>query len=357
VVTHTKSPWPRRALTFPLVTLAASLGTALAPVLLVPALFHDLARFALSRRPFVLVRLVAFALLYAWAEVVGLAMLGLVWLASLPSRERHATLVARTYVVQRHWAHALLVFARRLLALCFEVAGEAHVSPGPVIVLVNHASLLDTLLPTIFVTHTHGLALRFVLKEELLVSPCLDVAGLRLPNVFVDRSSAQTARELERIRALSSGLGRRRDPLPRAHAHDAQEARASAREARDGRPSLHAEALKLTHVLPPRFGGTSAPRRCPGGRRAPAGAPRPRGHRALRRLPRGLARGHDDPPLLAHPTRRDPGRSRGPGTVAPPRVAARRCVRRLARRRRPLTCCSAPLGAAVESAAHRGWSR
>ena len=217
VATQTKSPWPRRALTFPLVALAASLGTSLAPLLFTLALAHDLACFALSRRPFMLVRLVAFALFYAWAELVGLAMLGVVWLASLASREREATLVARTYAVQRRWAHALFVFARALLSLRFEVEGDAHVEPGPVIVLVNHASLLDTLLPTIFVTHAHDLRLRFVLKEELLVSPCLDVAGLRLPNVFVDRSSTQTGRELERIRALSSHLGRAGIPGERRH--------------------------------------------------------------------------------------------------------------------------------------------
>lgn len=260
VSSQTKSPWPRRALTFPLVALAASLGTSLAPLLFALALLHDLARFALSRRPFMLVRLVAFALFYAWAELVGLTILGLVWLASLPSRDREASLVARTYAVQRRWAHALFVFARGLLSLRFEVEGDAHVEPGPVIVLVNHASLLDTLLPTLFVTHRHGLTLRFVLKEELLVSPCLDVAGLRLPNVFVDRSSTQTARELERIRALSSRLGPREGAIlypEGTRMTPSKRERALAKLATDD-PALHAEAQKLTRVLPPRLGGTNA---------------------------------------------------------------------------------------------------
>jgi 1-acyl-sn-glycerol-3-phosphate acyltransferase len=260
VATQTKSPWPRRALTFPLVALAASIGTSLAPLLFTLALAHDVVRFALSRRPFMLVRLVAFALFYAWAELVGLAVLGLVWLASLTSREREGTLVARTYAVQRRWAHALFVFARWLLSLRFEVEGDAHVEPGPVIVLVNHASLLDTLLPTIFVTHAHDLRLRFVLKEELLVSPCLDVAGLRLPNVFVDRSSTQTGRELERIRALSSHLGPREGAIlypEGTRMTPKKRERALAKLATDD-PALHAEAQELTRVMPPRFGGASA---------------------------------------------------------------------------------------------------
>jgi 1-acyl-sn-glycerol-3-phosphate acyltransferase len=260
VASHPKSPWPRRAITLPLVLFAACLGTSLAPLLFAIAIVHDLVRFALSRRPMMLVRVVAFALFYAWAEVVGLAMLGLVWLASLPSRDRDARLVAHTYAVQRRWAHALFVFARGLLSLRFEVEGDAQVEPGPVIVLLNHASLLDTLLPTIFVTHAHDLRLRFVLKEELLVSPCLDVAGLRLPNVFVDRSSTQTARELERIRALSSGLGANEGAIlypEGTRMTPSKRERALAKLAADD-PALHAEARELAHVMPPRFGGASA---------------------------------------------------------------------------------------------------
>lgn len=260
VAYQTKSPWSRRALTFSLVGLAAMLGTALAPLLLGLALTHDVVRFAASRRPFMLVRLVTFALFYAWAELAGLCLLGGVWVVSRFEREPAASLVARTYDVQLRWASALFVFARSLLSLGFEVEGDDAVEPGPVILLLNHASLLDTLLPTIFVTGAHGMRLRFVLKDELLVSPCLDVAGLRLPNVFVDRSSTQTARELERIRALSDGLGPREGAIlypEGTRMTPSKRERALARLAAED-PALHAEARKLERLMPPRFGGTGA---------------------------------------------------------------------------------------------------
>ncbi len=199
--------WSRRAITVPSLVIACALAWSLAPLWLSLAIVIDLVRAPRVRRAMAL-RVVSFGLVYLAAEVIGLLALGLVWLLAWSAgTRRRERLVAWTYAVQRRWAHALFVTARTLLSLRFEIEGDAALVPGPVIVLVNHASLLDTLLPTVFVTHAHGLRLRFVLKRELLVSPCLDVAGLRLPNVFVDRSSTQTASELARIRALSEGMG------------------------------------------------------------------------------------------------------------------------------------------------------
>jgi 1-acyl-sn-glycerol-3-phosphate acyltransferase len=82
------------------------------------------------------------------------------------------------------------------------------VEPGvrPLLLLVRHASLVDALLPTVFVSGRTGMRLRFVLKRELLLDPCLDVVGQRLPNAFVSRGSDQPAREEASIRRLAQNL-------------------------------------------------------------------------------------------------------------------------------------------------------
>jgi 1-acyl-sn-glycerol-3-phosphate acyltransferase len=98
-----------------------------------------------------------------------------------------------------------------------------------------------------------------VLKRELLADPCLDVAGRRLPNYFVRRGTGE-AQEVERVRALARGLGRREGVLiyPEGTRFTPQRrARAIARIAeRDA--DLAARAERLRHVLPPRLGGVRA---------------------------------------------------------------------------------------------------
>ena len=90
--------------------------------------------------------------------------------------------------------------------LRIEVMGGEEVAPGPVIVLIRHASIVDNLLPAKLIARRHGIRLRYVLKRELLADPCLDIAGRRLPNYFVRRGTGE-AQELERVRALAHGLG------------------------------------------------------------------------------------------------------------------------------------------------------
>ena len=69
------------------------------------------------------------------------------------------------------------------------------VEPGPVIVMIRHASILDNLLPSVFVAWPHKVRLRYLLKRELLSDPGLDIGGKRLPNYFVRRG---TGAEIER---------------------------------------------------------------------------------------------------------------------------------------------------------------
>ena len=60
--------------------------------------------------------------------------------------------------------------------------------------------------PTALLTAERGIRLRYVLKKELRADPCLDIAGGRLDNHFLDRQRVDEA-ELQGIASLAKGLG------------------------------------------------------------------------------------------------------------------------------------------------------
>ena len=205
------------------------------------------------------VRLLGFGYLYVTAEILGVAALATVWVATGGGRLRRRFIDA-TYRVQAWWTATLLRGVSAIFGLVFELDGASNVSPGPIVVLARHASIVDNLLPAEFVGRRHGINLRYVLKRELLGDPCLDVAGSRLPNYFVDRAAANPRAELAGIRALTTNLtagdgvlifpeGTRSTPARRRRALD--ELRVAASPLLDRAAGLH-------YVLPPKLGGVSA---------------------------------------------------------------------------------------------------
>jgi 1-acyl-sn-glycerol-3-phosphate acyltransferase len=248
----------RRLRTITPLTLGFVLVTALLPLLLVLGLAIDVVRRVASAVPPTAARLALFLWVYLAAEVVGLAALAGVWLASLGGRRR-AWLLEKTWWVQQLWAGALLDAVRVLFRLRLEVTGGDAVAPGPVIVLIRHASIVDNLLPANLVTGPHRIRLRYVLKRELLADPCLDVAGRRLPNYFVRRGTGEE-QEVEGVRALAHGLGVGEGVLiyPEGTRFTPERrTRAIARIGeRDSR--LAARAEQIRHLLPPRLGGVGA---------------------------------------------------------------------------------------------------
>jgi 1-acyl-sn-glycerol-3-phosphate acyltransferase len=248
----------RRLRSIPPLVLGLLLVTALLPVLLVVGLAIDVGRWAVSRVPPTATRLALFLWVYLAAEVVGLAALAAAWVASGGGR-RDAWLRDATRRLQQLWAAALFRAVRTLFGLRLEVTGGEDVAPGPVIVLIRHASIVDNLLPANLIAGPHGIRLRYVLKRELLADPCLDVAGRRLPNYFVRRGTGE-AQELERVGALARGLGRDEGVLiyPEGTRFTPQRrARAIARIA-EREPQLAPRAERLRHLLPPRLGGVGA---------------------------------------------------------------------------------------------------
>jgi 1-acyl-sn-glycerol-3-phosphate acyltransferase len=249
----------RRARSVPLVLLASLLATVLLPVLLLGASVYDVTRLPRGGPRWVACRLVAFGWVFLLADAVGILALAAIWLASGGGAGRgRERMIAWTYAVQRAWTGVMLNALRRLFRLRFEVEGDDVIEPGPVVVLIRHASIVDNLLPANFVTAPHDLPLRYVLKRELLAEPCLDIAGCRLPNAFVARDGAESAAARARIKRLAAGLrgneGMLIYPEGTRFTPERRE-RAIARLRDSGHEELARRSEGIAHLLPPRTGG------------------------------------------------------------------------------------------------------
>ena len=247
-------PLTRRLVTIPAVLVAFIATTALLPLLTLVGLAVDAVLGLARGRPWVTWRLVLFAWVYLLGEIWAVVALALVGL--LPGRQS----LELTYRLQEVWAGWNLTTIKTLFQLEFHVETDEVVTPGPIVLLARHASLIDSLLPAELVTKRHGLRLRYVLKKELLVDPALDLAGNRLPNVFVDRESADSARERKAVRDLVGDLGAGEGVLIFPEGTRYSEAKrvryVRQLQAREGR--IAELAGRLRRVLPPRPGGTLA---------------------------------------------------------------------------------------------------
>jgi 1-acyl-sn-glycerol-3-phosphate acyltransferase len=241
-------------ITIPGVVLAFVLVSLGLPLLLATGLLVDLARAAVSRRPAMATRLIAFLWIY---------LLGQMW--ALPALAAAAMLGGKraidlTFRLQDAWTWWNFDAMRAVFRLSFSVEGSDAIDPPPILLLARHASIVDTLLPAVFVTREHGIRLRYVLKRELLVDPALDVAGNRLPNHFVDRGPAGTEAETAAIRSLAQGMTPAEGVMiyPEGTRYSEEKRlRYTAPLVRKG--GVIAElASDLERVLPPRPGGTLA---------------------------------------------------------------------------------------------------
>jgi len=245
--------WRRRLGTVAALFVATVAWCASLPTLIPLAVGVDVVR----RARFGATRFVALIAVYLVCECAGVLASAWIWL----TRGRdHDAWVQRNFRLQNWWAGTLFAAGARLYGLRVQVDGADSVAPGPVVLLVRHSSVADTLVPAVFVSARLGLLLKYVLKRELLLDPCLDIVGQRLPNVFVRRGGADPAREVANVRRLAQDLGsgegvivfpegtrfspkRRAEALTRLAASD---------------PALARRAAGLTATLPPRLGGTLA---------------------------------------------------------------------------------------------------
>ncbi|MFL5845799.1 MAG: 1-acyl-sn-glycerol-3-phosphate acyltransferase [Solirubrobacteraceae bacterium] len=247
----------RRARGAAIEVLALLVLTALLPAALLIALVVDLVLWARTRKPLMALRLVAMAWWFLLNELHG--MLSLLWIyASSGGRD---TLRRRrgVYNLRIRWARIHLAGIRTLFGLKFEIEGLEQAGPGPVVVLIRHASIIDNMLPDAVLAHAHGIGLRYVIKRELQMIPTIDIGGRWVPTNFVRRASGDVESELAKLRALADDLGREGILIyPEGTRHtDAKLARAQEIIA-EKQPHIAHLADRLHHVLPPRLGGPLA---------------------------------------------------------------------------------------------------
>ncbi|MEY4174587.1 MAG: hypothetical protein RI900_1752, partial [Actinomycetota bacterium] len=139
-------------------------------------------------------RLLAFALCWSWLETAGVVVSAWLWLT------RRAWDRPAHYRLQRWWAANLMRSLRVTTGIVVEATEARCLTPGPAIMLCRHASLADSLLSAWVVTSVARMNPRYVLKRELMLDPCLDIVGNRLPNHFLDREAADSSVELAALR-------------------------------------------------------------------------------------------------------------------------------------------------------------
>lgn len=245
----------RRALTIPLYVLLLGLLLALFPVLLPLAVVSDLIR----RSGWVGLRFLAFLLLYFSCEILGIVTSFLLWLARGPWISRDTERYLRlNFALQRWWARSLAGGAFHIFSLQLEMEGMRDFSKRPILLFVRHASTVDTVLPSLLIMVPQGVMLRHVIKRELLLDPCLDIVGNRLPNYFVRRGGGDSRKEIEAVGRLMDHLGPGQGVLtyPEGTRFTPRKRERALRRLEEAGDAEHLErARRMTRCLPPRLGG------------------------------------------------------------------------------------------------------
>ena len=248
----------RRLKTIPPYILGLIVVTALLPLLLVGALLVDIFFAITQRKPWMALRLVVFLWIYLAADTAALLALFVFWLVSGFGHNKKF-LVSSTWHAQQLWVRVLLGSLKLLIGLRIVDEGAECLRPGPVIVLIRHASIVDNFLPSALVAARERVRLRYVIKRELLTEPCLDVGGQRLPNYFARRDTG-AAVERDNIGQLASGMGSDDGLLlyPEGTRFTAEKRQRALEKIAERDPQRAARLEPIEYLLPPKVGGLLA---------------------------------------------------------------------------------------------------
>ncbi len=237
----------RRVLTITGLILASLFAIAMVPVTIALAIFL---RFVpgFKSTP----QMLAFFYGYLFYEWQGLARLIWVGVRYRP----HSLLMDKTRDVQFWWAQSLLNLGMRLFRVTIEVSGQDALKGPCALLFSRHTSMGDTVLPLIYFGKARSEGLRYVLKQELQIVPCLDIGGHRIPNVFVDRSGADSAHAIRQIYDLVSSAGNDESVL--IYPEGTRYTQTKHKELGQRHKGLADQLARWPNLLPPRLGGVTA---------------------------------------------------------------------------------------------------
>jgi 1-acyl-sn-glycerol-3-phosphate acyltransferase len=256
--------WVRRLVIAPLTVLAVALLFTSVPLLLLPALVAS----AFLPGTWRGLRLLAFVLVYALIEFVGLLVLFGAWLASgLGTQLRRDRWVSFHYAVLAVSVDILVRAAVRLFHLRIVLETEVHSHHAgqperqPVIVASRHAGPGDSFLLVHGLLRRWARRPRIVLKYTLQLDPFIDVLLNRLPTRFIDPSGDGGTAVVTAIGELADSMGRD-DALvifpEGGNFTPGRRVKAIDRLRRSGRDALATQAEQLRYTLPPRPAGIAA---------------------------------------------------------------------------------------------------
>ncbi len=241
--------WRRRLWTIPAWLAAWFVSVPLTPVALPILATMDLLR---GQTSIPLARAWLMLVCYLTCEVFGIVASAALWLF-VPADNRLAAYAA----LQRAWSNALFTSLRSLFSITLTVDGLEQAQTGPYVLCVRHASTADTLLAAYLIANRTRLLLRYVLKVELLVDPCLDIVGGILPNAFVQRGGRDRDGDLQAITALGTDLSAGEGALifPEGTRVSESKRQRYLERLRVDAPDRYQRLSNLQSTLPPRPGG------------------------------------------------------------------------------------------------------
>lgn len=237
------------------------LVTALLPLLLLGALLVDLYLKLTTGKPMVGLRLTLFLWWFLLNEIwVLLALLG-VWLftggpfGKGSMRRRRAI-----YWLRPAWLEAQFAGFRLLFGIKFEIEGREVASPGPVLIMIRHASIIDNTLPDLQIAKPLGMGLRYVVKRELEAIPLIDIGGRWTTTNYLQRASGDAGAEIAKLRQLAQNVGPAEGVLiyPEGTRATAKKLARAKEIIREKQPDIWPLAEQMVNLLPPRLGGPLA---------------------------------------------------------------------------------------------------
>jgi 1-acyl-sn-glycerol-3-phosphate acyltransferase len=247
----------RRLISITVMAIALPVAIVTAPIWILLAAAADIVG-RLWRFP--TIRLGLFALVYLTHQWAGVGWAG--WLA-VQERLGGRSRLLEHRETQTWWAASQLRAARKLLGVNFDIDDLNTLPDRPFLLVSRHASMVDAVLPIVLIAGHLQRYAHYILKDELLWDPAINIYGTRLGNRFVGRGT-RTDADLQGIAQLADNAepnsvmvifpeGTYATPTSRKKVLGSL-----ARKVESGK--LDAETVKyasnLKHLLPPKPAGT-----------------------------------------------------------------------------------------------------